>query len=127
MDDRTRILVTGGAGYVGSHVCKQLSRAGFLPITCDNLLAGHRSAVNWGPLEIGDVTDSARIVEVIDKYRPRAVMHFAAHIAAGESVARPSEYYHNNVVGTLSLLDAMRESDLRHLVFSSTAADYVIP
>ncbi len=127
MDDRTRILVTGGAGYVGSHACKQLSRAGFLPITCDNLLAGHRSAVNWGPLEVGDVTDTARIVEVIDKYRPRAVMHFAAHIAAGESVARPSEYYHNNVVGTLSLLDAMRESGLGHLVFSSTAAVYGIP
>lgn len=127
MSRQTRILVTGGAGYVGSHVCKALSREGFLPITCDNLFSGHRAAVNWGPLEVGDVTDKDRISEVIDKYRPQAVMHFAAHIVAGESVTSPSAYYNNNVGGTLCLLEAMRDSGVNRLVFSSTAAIYGVP
>ena len=119
--------MTGGAGYVGSHVCKELAREGFLPITCDNLFTGHRAAVNWGPLEVGDVTDKDRISEVISKYHPEAVMHFAAHIAAGESVTSPSAYYYNNVVGTLSLLEAMRASAVNRCVFSSTAAVYGAP
>ena len=127
MSNPTPILVTGGAGYVGSHVCKELFRTGFLPITCDNLCAGRRSAVNWGPLEVGDVADKDRIREVIDKHRPAAAIHFAAHIVAGDSVARPSEYYHNNVVGTLSLLAAMREFGVNRIVFSSTAAIYGAP
>ncbi len=127
MSRQTQILVTGGAGYVGSHVCKALSREGFLPITNDNLFSGHRAAVNWGPLEVGDVTDKDRISEVIDKYRPEAVMHFAAHIAARESVSSPSAYYYNNVGGTLCLIEAMRASGVNRLVFSSTAAIYGIP
>lgn len=127
MSRQTPILVTGGAGYVGSHVCKELFREGLLPITYDNLFSGPRSAVQWGPLEVGDVADQDRVSEVISKYRPEAVMHFAALIAAAESVVSPSEYYYNNVVGTLSLLAAMRTFGVNRLVFSSSAAVYGIP
>ena len=127
MNLQTSILVTGGAGYVGSHVCKELAREGFLPICYDNLRAGHRSAVKWGPLELGDVTDETRLSDVMNKYRPEAVMHFAAQIEARESVASPDDYYHNNVVGTLAVLRAMRGSGVNRMVFSSSAAIYGLP
>jgi UDP-arabinose 4-epimerase len=121
------VLVTGGAGYIGSHACKALSQAGYLPVAYDNLVYGHEWAVRWGPLEQGDILDRTRLGEVIKRYNPKAVMHFAAFAYVGESVADPGKYYRNNVLGSLTLLEAMRDHDVRHLVFSSTCATYGIP
>ena len=121
------ILVTGGAGYIGSHTCKALAAAGFTPVTFDNLRTGHRRAVKWGPLEEGDLSDGARLAAVIAKYAPRGVIHFAASSAVGESVADPGAYYRNNVAGSLTLLEAMRDHGVGALVFSSTAAVYGAP
>lgn len=122
-----KILVTGGAGYVGSHACKALARIGHQPVTYDNLSRGHRAAVRWGPLEVGDLNDGARLREVIGRHRPDGAMHFAALAYVGESVTDPALYYRNNVGGTLTLLDALRESGIRTLVFSSTCATYGTP
>jgi UDP-arabinose 4-epimerase len=121
------VLVTGGAGYIGSHSCKALAAAGYTPVVYDNLAYGHESAVQWGPFERGDILDGARLAEVIDKYRPVAVMHFAAFAYVGESVTDPSKYYRNNTFGSLSLLDAMRAGGVRDIVFSSTCATYGMP
>ncbi len=121
------VLVTGGAGYIGSHTCKALSRAGYLPVTFDNMSAGHEWAVKWGPLEKGDIRDLDRLTEVLNKYNPCAIMHFAASIAAGESVENPLSYYDNNVVGALRLLDAAHSCGVRHIVFSSSATVYGSP
>ena len=121
------ILVTGGAGYVGSHACKALAREGFQPIVLDNLVYGHEPAVRWGPLERGDISDRARLDELFEQYQPAAVMHFAAFAYVGESVADPGKYYRNNVAGTLTLLEAMRDHGVGTLVFSSTCATYGIP
>jgi UDP-arabinose 4-epimerase len=121
------ILVAGGAGYIGSHVCKALAGAGYLPVTFDNLSHGHRWAVQWGPLEIGDLNDRARIEACLSRYRPEAVIHLAGFIAAGESVVDPQKFYRNNVQGFLSLLDAMRAQDCDRMVFSSSAAVYGTP
>jgi len=118
------VLVTGGAGYVGSHVCKALSRSGFRPIAFDNLSNGHKWAVKWGPLVEGDVFDASLLTEVIKSSRPCAVMHFAAHIEVGESAKDPLKYYRNNVGGTLSLLTAMGAAGIDKLIFSSTCAIY---
>ena len=123
----TPILVTGGAGYIGSHACKALSRAGYLPIAYDNLAHGHPRAVKWGPLERGDILDHGRLDEVIAKYQPAAVMHFAAFAYVGESVTDPGKYYRNNVVGSLNLLETARDHGIQSLVFSSTCATYGIP
>jgi UDP-arabinose 4-epimerase len=123
----TNILVTGGAGYIGSHTCKALSRAGFSPIAYDNLVSGHEWAVKWGPLEKGDILDTARLSQVIAAYRPAAVMHFAAFAYVGESVQNPAKYYRNNVAGTVNLLDAMRQNGIHRIVFSSSCATYGIP
>jgi UDP-arabinose 4-epimerase len=101
---RPTLLVTGGAGYIGSHACKQLDRAGFEPVTFDNLARGHRELVKWGPLEVGDLADVCRLIEVVERYRPVAVMHFAALAYVGESVREPLEYYRNNVAGSRSKL-----------------------
>ncbi|HJU16720.1 MAG TPA: UDP-glucose 4-epimerase GalE [Stellaceae bacterium] len=121
------ILVTGGAGYVGSHACKALSRAGYCPVAFDNLSRGHRRAVRWGPFVEGDIADRAGLVAAIAQYRVSAVMHFAAFAYVGESVADPALYYRNNLVGTLTLLEAMRETGLERIVFSSTCATYGVP
>lgn len=121
------IIVTGGAGYIGSHVCKGLAKAGFHPVTYDNLSTGNDWAVRWGPLEIGDLLDSARLHEVCKAYRPIAVMHFAASALVGESMREPARYYRNNVTGTLTLLDACRAHDIDSIVFSSSCAVYGIP
>src|SRR5580704_6934338 len=96
------VLVTGGAGYIGSHACKALAAAGYTPVTYDNLVQGHDWAVKWGPLERGDGGDAARLREVFGAHRPVAVMHFAAVAFVGESVADPAKYYRNNVTGTLT-------------------------
>ena len=121
------VLVTGGAGYIGSHVCKALSQKGFLPITYDNLCSGNKGAVQWGPFEQGDIRDRARLAEVIRIYKPHAVMHFAALIQVGDSVINPAEFYDNNVYGSLCLLQEATMRGIRHLVFSSTAAVYGTP
>ena len=121
------VLVTGGAGYIGSHACKALAAAGHTPVTYDNLIHGHEWAVKWGPLERGDVLDAARLGEVFRAHRPAAVMHFAALAYVGESVIDPAKYYRNNVTGTLTLLDAMRAAGVDRMVFSSTCATYGTP
>lgn len=125
--DPIPILVTGGAGYVGAHACKALAKRGYRPIAYDNLVYGHEAAVKWGPLEIGDIADRARLDAVIAQYRPQALMHFAAFTYVGESVADPGKYYRNNVAGTLSLLEALRDHGIGKMVFSSTAAVYGTP
>jgi UDP-arabinose 4-epimerase len=121
------VLVTGGAGYIGSHACKALARAGFRPVVYDNLSRGHRAAVRWGPLVEGDIADRTRVAAALDKHGVSAVMHFAAYAYVGESVTDPATYYRNNLVGTLSLLEAMRESGVDRIVFSSTCATYGNP
>jgi len=104
-----------------------LSRLGFTPIVFDNLSHGHEDSVRWGPLERGDILDRARLDEVIAAHQPAAIMHFAAFIAVGESVADPGKYYRNNVGGSLNLMEAARDAKIGALVFSSTAAVYGIP
>jgi len=121
------VLVTGGAGYIGSHACKALAKAGYTPVTYDNLIYGHTWAVKWGPFEKGDILDRRRLDEVIDQYRPEAVMHFAAFAYVGESVENPGKYYRNNVAGSLTILEAMRDHGIRNMVFSSTCAVYGNP
>ncbi len=121
------VLVTGGAGYVGSHACKALAAAGWLPVVYDDLSTGHRDLVRWGPLEPGEVGDASRLDEVIVRHRPAAVMHFAAASLVGESVRSPAATYRRNVVGGLTLLEAMRRHDIGDLVFSSSCAVYGLP
>ncbi len=121
------ILVTGGAGYVGSHACKALASAGYTPVVYDNLSRGHRAAVRWGPFVEGDLDDRARLVTAMRGHSVAAVMHFAAFAYVGESVAEPELYYRNNVGGTLALLAAMREAEIDRIVFSSTCAVYGSP
>src|SRR5579862_4555623 len=121
------ILVTGGAGYVGSHACKALANAGYRPVVYDNLSRGHRTAVRWGPLVEGDLHDRPRLVATLHEHQITAVVHFAAFAYVGESVADPERYYTNNVGGTLALLGAMREAGVARIVFSSTCAVYGTP
>lgn len=118
------ILITGGAGYIGSHCAKAVAEAGFRPVCYDNLSTGHAHFAQWGPLKVGDVQDSGRIAATIREYDVQAVMHFAAFSAVGESVADPQKYYLNNVCGTIALLHGMREAGCDRLVFSSTGAVY---
>jgi len=121
------VLVTGGAGYVGSHACKALAAAGYRPVVYDSLERGHRWAVKWGPLEQGDLLDADALKRALARHKPAAVMHFAAYAFVGESVSAPGLYYRNNVMGTLSLLEAMREAGIGTIVFSSTCATYGVP
>jgi UDP-glucose-4-epimerase GalE len=118
------VLVTGGAGYIGSHACKALARAGQTPVTYDNLSRGFAHAVKWGPFEQGDILDAGRLAEVIARHRPEAVVHFAAFAYVGESMTDPAMYFRNNVVGTLGLLDAMRGGGVSKIVFSSSCTTY---
>lgn len=121
------VLVTGGAGYIGSHAAKALARTGYLPVTYDNLRHGHRAAVRWGPLEDGDLLDEARLDAVLRHWKPEAVLHFAGLISVGESVDQPGLYYQNNLVASLNLIRAMRVHGVGRIVFSSTAAVYGAP
>lgn len=121
------VLVTGGAGFIGSHSCKALARAGFLPVSLDNLRTGHRDAVKWGPLEVADIRDRSAVEEVMRRHHIRVVMHFAAAAYVGESVEKPLFYYDNNVSGTISLLSAMQNCGVNRIVFSSSCATYGIP
>jgi UDP-arabinose 4-epimerase len=123
----SNVLVTGGAGYIGAHACKALAASGFKPIAYDSLVHGHEWAVQWGPLVKGDILDRNCLDQVFARYRPSAVMHFAAYAYVGESVEQPSKYYRNNVTGTLNLLEVMREHAVTQMVFSSTCATYGIP
>ncbi len=123
MTDRPTVLVTGGAGYIGSHCCRALAAAGYTPVVYDNLSTGHRSFVA-GELVVGDLLDRATVARAFAQHKVAAVMHFAAASLVGESVADPQKYYVNNVAGTLSLLQAMREAGCRRIVFSSTGAVY---
>jgi UDP-arabinose 4-epimerase len=122
-----KIIVTGGAGYIGSHVCKVLAAKGFEPIVLDNLSRGNRWAVKWGPLEQVDIADSMGVRRVLEKYRPAAMMHFAAYAYVGESVENPLLYYRNNVTGTASLLQTILDFQAIPFVFSSTCSTYGIP
>lgn len=122
-----RIFVPGGAGYIGSNACKVLSRAGYLPIAFDNLAYGHRDFVKWGSFEEGDITDSKRLDDVMEKYQPKAVLYFAGFAHVGESVLMPDKYYRNNVVGSLTLLESMIRHRIHRIVFSSTCSTYGDP
>jgi UDP-arabinose 4-epimerase len=121
------ILVTGGAGYIGSHAAKALARAGYEPVSYDNLGRGHREAVRWGPLVEGDLADRALLVATLRRFKIAAVMHFAAFAYVGESVQQPELYFRNNVANSLTLLEAMGEAGVRDIVFSSTCATYGLP
>jgi len=121
------VLVTGGAGYVGSHACKALARAGHVPVTYDNLETGHSELVKWGPLECGDLHETDRLTEVMQRYRATAVMHFASLIRVEESVVKPDLYEHNIVNGTRSLLRAMERAGIASIVVSSSCAVYGVP
>lgn len=121
------ILVTGGAGYIGSHINQMLARKDYETIVFDNLVYGNPEAVKWGVLEIGDLADKKRLDGIFKKYKIDGVFHFAAYAYVGESVVKPSKYYNNNVTNTLHLLDAMVEHGVKNIVFSSTCATYGIP
>jgi UDP-arabinose 4-epimerase len=121
------VLVTGGAGYVGSHAAKALAGAGYTPVVFDNFVYGHRDAVRWGPLVEGDLGDGALLRETIRRFDIAAVMHFAAFAYVGESMAKPEIYFGNNVVNSLVLLEAMRATGVKRLVFSSSCATYGTP
>ena len=121
------VLVTGGAGYIGSHTCKALATAGYMPIAYDNLVYGHRWAVKWGPLVEGDLADVGRVRETLERYEIDSVIHFAAFAYVGESMCEPGKYFRNNSVNTLNLLEAMQDAGADKIVFSSTCATYGLP
>ncbi|MBB1490207.1 UDP-glucose 4-epimerase GalE [Paracoccus sp. MC1854] len=119
-----KVLVTGGAGYIGSHACKALAAAGFLPVTYDNLCTGWREAVKFGPFEEGDLMDRARLDQVFATHKPVAVMHFAALSQVGEAMREPGKYWRGNVCASLNLIEATVAAGVRDFVFSSTCATY---
>ena len=120
----TTVLVTGGAGYIGSHACKALKAAGYTPVTFDNLITGWEDAVKFGPFERGDLLDRVRLDEVFAKHKPVAVMHFAALSQVGDSTKDPGSYWRNNVSGSLNLIEAAVDAGCMQFVFSSTCATY---
>ena len=122
-----RVLVTGGAGYIGSHTARLLTESGLEPIVYDNLSKGHRRAVQWCPLIVGDLANRDLLYDTLTKHRIEAVVHFAAFIAVGESMQRPGVYFRNNVANTLNLLECMKDANVGNIVFSSTAAVYGDP
>jgi UDP-glucose-4-epimerase GalE len=121
------ILVTGGAGFIGSHACKALSQAGFRPVVLDNLSTGFRHNVKWGPLVVGELGEAGVVQRVFAEHRIDGVLHFAASAYVGVSVTQPLDYYRNNVATTLTLLEVMREHGFPPLVFSSSCATYGTP
>jgi UDP-arabinose 4-epimerase len=121
------VLITGGAGYIGSHTAKVMSRAGFSPVVIDNMSFGHEWAVKWGPLEKGDLCDADFVRSVFAKHKIEAVVHFAANAFVGESMTNPRKYFKNNVVNTLNLLNVMLDANVKTIVFSSTCATYGDP
>ncbi len=125
--ESNKVLVVGGAGYIGSHTCLELANKGFEPVVYDNLSNGHEEFVKWGVLEKGDIRDRQRLDDVVARHRPRAILHFAAMIEVGESVKDPVSFYDNNVIGTLTLLSAALAAGVEAFVFSSTCATYGLP
>jgi UDP-glucose-4-epimerase GalE len=123
----THVLVTGGAGYIGSHACKALARAGYEVVVFDNLVAGHREAARYGDFVEGDITSLRAVRDALNRHRIGGVMHFAAFLDVGESVRLPAKYYRNNVMGALTVLEAMSLESVRSFVFSSTCATYGEP
>lgn len=123
----TSVLVIGGAGYIGSHTCKALAANGITPIVFDNLFRGHADFVRWGPLIIGDILDQTALNETFARYRPDAVIHFAALAYVGESFSKPIVYYKTNVSGMVNIIEAMVKSDTKNIVFSSSCTTYGIP
>jgi UDP-arabinose 4-epimerase len=121
------VLVTGGAGYIGSHTAKALAHIGYRPVVVDNLSTGHAHNVKWGPLVRASLSDTAAIRRALQDYDVEAVVHFAGSALVGESAAHPLSYFHNNVGGTLSLLEAMLDVGVKDIVFSSTCATYGLP
>ncbi len=125
--NRPPILVTGGAGFIGSHTCKLLAAAGYLPVVYDNLCRGNAKSVAWGPLVTGDIRDQPALQQAIRMYQPKAIIHFAALAYVGESVSEPADYYSTNVAGTISVLDAARANAVDNIIFSSSCATYGVP
>ncbi|MBN2124136.1 MAG: UDP-glucose 4-epimerase GalE, partial [Deltaproteobacteria bacterium] len=123
----SHILVIGGAGYIGAHMCKLLHGNGYIPVVLDSLEYGHREAVRWGPLIEGSLSDTRVLNAIFSNYDIKAVMHFAAYCYVGESVTDPARYYRNNVAGPIALLRAMVENGVGHFIFSSSAATYGEP
>lgn len=121
------ILISGGAGYIGSHTAKSLSRAGFEPVVYDNLSTGHRWAVKWGPLIEADLCDQNTLKQALKRYNVTAAIHFAAHAYVGESVLEPRRYFENNVTNSLNLIHALLDAGVNCLVFSSSCAVYGAP
>ena len=121
------ILVVGGAGYIGSHICKALADRGDIPVVFDNLSSGHKHAVQWGPFVLGDIRNATDLYAVFDSFSFDGVMHFAAHIEVGEGEIHPIKFWNNNVGGTALLLKAMRDAGVLPFVFSSTCATYGEP
>ena len=121
------VLITGGAGYIGSHICKKFFDEGFIPVTFDNLSKGNEWSVKWGPLELGDLSDEGRLTNLFEKYSFIGVIHLAALSNVEQSCAEPNLYYKNNVLGSLHLLQKMIEFKVKNIVFSSTAAVYGNP
>jgi UDP-arabinose 4-epimerase len=122
-----KVLVTGGAGYIGSHTCKALAARGYAPVVYDNLSQGHRWAVKWGPLIVGDLCDDALLSDTLRRHDIDVVVHFAAHAYVGESVRHPRKYFANNLTNSLALMNAMLDAGVELLVFSSTCATYGVP
>ena len=122
--DEQKVLVTGGAGYIGSHACKVLQQSGFIPVTFDNLVTGWRDAVKFGPFEQGDLLNKGDVDQVFEKHSPVAVMHFAALSQVGESMQKPGLYWQNNVMGSLNLIQSAVDYGCMDFVFSSTCATY---
>ncbi|MBW6506099.1 MAG: UDP-glucose 4-epimerase GalE [Rhodobacteraceae bacterium] len=127
MGKTAHVLVTGGAGFIGSHACKALARAGHVPVAYDTLEVGHADAVRWGPLVVADVRDRAALRAALAEHQIDAVMHFAAYAYVGESVRDPARYYGNNVSGMIALLDVCQSAGVARLVFSSSCATYGLP
>lgn len=121
------ILVTGGAGFIGSHACKALANAGYRPVTLDNLVKGHEAAVRWGPFVRGDAGDEPLVRRILREHHISGVMHFAGYAAVGESMQEPGRYFQNNLGATVALLNAMRAEGVSNIVFSSTCATYGMP
>jgi len=121
------VLVTGGAGYIGSHTCKALAAAGYHPVSLDNLTLGHRWAVQWGPLVEADLLDADAVQRALREHHIEAVIHFAASAYVGDSMRDPAAYYRNNVLTTLALLDAMRSAGVKDIIFSSSCSVYGNP
>jgi len=121
------VLVTGGAGYIGSHACKALAQAGYVPVTLDNLVCGHREAVRWGPFVRGDIADRTLVRRVLREHSVAAVMHFAGYAYVGESMRAPGKYFENNFSNSAALLDSMQAEGVERIVFSSTCATYGEP